>query len=194
MGNFGMKLTEVDFCGLDFGKSTDSVVGATLSIAEGGSLLKCNKMDLRPDPNLGELDLQGCPVMPYGICVLASTAMMVASISDLNLSRCGMDAESLATLFGSLSQKKTVKTLDVSHNPLKKAGMLELAKFLHVDTTLQVLVAQGIETVATKCDEMLQFAKAIEINITLAKLDFRRNHLHGAIATQLKRTMEEKRK
>merc|ERR1719206_7981 len=72
--------------------------------------------------------------------------------------------------------------------------MLERAKFLHVDTTLQVLVAQGIETVATKCDEMLQFAKAIEINITLAKLDFRRNHLHGAIATQLKRTMEEKRK
>jgi hypothetical protein len=105
-----------------------------------------------------------------------------------------MDAESLATLISAMSQKKTVKMLDVSHNPLKKAGVLELAKFLHVDTKLQVLIAQRIETAAIKSDEMLQFAKAIEINVTLAKLDFRGNQLHGAIATQLKRTMEEKRK
>jgi hypothetical protein len=77
--NFGTKLTEVDFCGLDFGKSTDSVVGATLSLAEGGTLLKCNKIGLRPDHDLAELNIQGCPVMPHGICVLASTTMAMAS-------------------------------------------------------------------------------------------------------------------
>eukprot|EP00435_Cladocopium_sp_Y103_P002886 s5065_g1.t1 len=104
-------------------------------------------------------------------------------------------------------QIQTVITLDISSQPLKKAGMEHLASFLRSDKKLQTLTAQNISTPSYYTAdprrkqwgwqqnglEMLDFAKAMEVNSTLATLDLRGNALHGGIVGRLRRTMEEKR-
>eukprot|EP00427_Karlodinium_veneficum_P005284 CAMPEP_0169160924 /NCGR_PEP_ID=MMETSP1015-20121227/56748_1 /TAXON_ID=342587 /ORGANISM="Karlodinium micrum, Strain CCMP2283" /LENGTH=928 /DNA_ID=CAMNT_0009232701 /DNA_START=263 /DNA_END=3049 /DNA_ORIENTATION=- len=193
MLSVGVALTEVDFCNLEFQSGLPEIVNAVKLLAQ-GKLCKYNRINLQLGNDVREYDIQDCPVMPHGISIMASTTILQGSIVKLNVSNCGMDAASLGIMLNYMLQRRTVTSLDVSGQPLRGPGMQELAKFLMVDNRLQTLKACNIFAPSSKTDDMLAFAKAIETNLTLAKLDLRDNKLHEAILDQLTRTMEEKRK
>jgi len=104
-----------------------------------------------------------------------------------------MDPTSLGSILGGLLRKQTVTHLDVSKNPLGKNAIQHLADFLRADKRLQVLTAKDISLPRRGDDELIEFSKALETNITLARLDLRGNGLHSSITERLRRTMEEKR-
>jgi len=192
MLQFGGSLTHIDFSNMVFGAATDTVVSAILPLVS-GKLCEYNRIDLRPGKNLEVLSVQQRPVMPHGICVMASTTIPNGNITQLNLSDCGMDGASLGVLLASLLRRQTVLSLDVSNQALGKCGVQELADFLRQDKKLQVLHARRISMPRTNMGEMLEFSRAIDTNITLVELDLRKNSLHDALIKRLVRTMEEKR-
>jgi Leucine-rich repeat (LRR) protein len=189
----GTSLVELDLSKQDFGDATSRIVNAVLPLVD-GYLRKYNKVSLTPASDLNALSLQGQPVMPHGISVIAASALLRASVMELNLSACRMDAESLGRLLTSVLKNGLIRSLDVSDQPLGKDGLINLADFLCVDTKLQVLCARNISIDQVTNINMSKFVKAIETNITLATLDLRQNYVPDLIADQLRRTMEEKRR
>merc|ERR1712196_449571 len=113
--------------------------------------------------------------MSHGVRILASISIPRGHISQLNLSRCGMDATALSVLLNSMLQKQIVTLLDVSDQAMS-GGMPDLANFLRVDKKLQVLRARGINLNAGE-REFLELTKAIDMNVTLAELDLRGNYI-----------------
>jgi hypothetical protein len=188
-------LAEVDFSNHDFGGATKLVTSSVHALADRGCLKKYNSVDLWPSSEMTTLSLQGHPVMPHGISVMASFTIPNggAGLAELNVSNCCMDAESLGTLLSAILKKRTLTSLDVSDQSLGRAGVKELAVFLRVDKKLQVLRARRINPPSTGDGEMFEFARALETNVTLATLDLRGNILAANIRERLKRTMEEKR-
>jgi hypothetical protein len=186
-------LTEVDFSNQDFGSATTVVISSLQALEGRVHLKRYNKVELQPSPEMTILCLQGHPVMPHGISMLASTTIPNGNIVELNLSGCCMDADSLGMLLSAVMKRKMLTSLDVSDQPLGRAGVKELADFLRVDKKLQVLCARRISSPPTGDGEMLEFTRALETNVTLATLDLRGNMLAGNIRERLKRTMEEKR-
>ncbi|CAE7497046.1 unnamed protein product, partial [Symbiodinium microadriaticum] len=136
------------------------------------------------------------PVMPHGICVFASTYLarsFARALRTLDLRCCGLDGRSLGALLSALLHLKTVTSLDISGQPLRKAGFEELGSFLRADRKLEILRACDVAAPQTASADMMDFTKAMEINSSLVVLDLRSNRLHPGIAGRLCRTMEEKR-
>lgn len=184
-------LRNVNFINNDFGAENEHLVDSALRLAQRG-LEVYNDLPLHGATE--GFDVQFRPVMPHGLCVFASTFLpRQRHLKHLNLQNCGLDARSLGAILLAVLQIQTVMTLDISSQPLKKAGMEHLASFLRSDKKLQMLTAQNISTPSYYTAEMLDFAKAMEVNSTLATLDLRGNALHGGIVGRLRRTMEEKR-
>ncbi|CAJ1336866.1 unnamed protein product [Effrenium voratum] len=183
-------LKSLDFSNNDFGSETEHVVDAVLALERGG-LVQYNRLNLSA-PH-AEFHCQDQPVMPHGICVLAATCLTRTPLSSLTLQSCGLDARALQAVLSSLLQLQSVVMLDISRQPLKKAGVEQLSHFLRQDKKLKTLRAQEIQMPSSYVAEMLDFAKAMEVNSTLATLDLRGNPLHQAICARLRRTMEEKR-
>lgn len=184
-------LRNLNFINNDFGAENEHVVDSVLRLAQRG-LEVYNDLPLHGAAE--GFDVQLRAVMPHGLCVFASTFLpRQRYLKHLNLQSCGLDARSLGAILLAVLQIQTVITLDISSQPLKKAGMEHLASFLRSDKKLQMLTAQNISTPSYYTAEMLDFAKAMEVNSTLATLDLRGNALHGGIVGRLRRTMEEKR-
>lgn len=160
-------------------------------------LQRYNGIPLHLPQDVQVLSLEQKPVMPHGISVLTTVTLASSNISQLDVSRCNMDASSLGTLLKAMQSKQTVTLLDISDQPLGRQGVQELADFLRVDKKLQELRARRIAMPVCRGGggaEMLSFATALESNVTLATLDIRENSVDQSIAERLRRTMEEKRK
>merc|ERR1712216_662691 len=159
---------------------------------------RCNGMDLCPSSRATKrevgLDVAGQkPVMPLGICVFASIAIPNGNFVILNLSGCGMDAESLRVMLDAMLRRQTVVSLDVSKQPLRSAGVQALASFLRLDTKLRFLRARSIGIPTTAADSLQEFSTALETNVTLVLLDLCEAQFNRSFVHSLKRTMEERR-
>ncbi|CAK9071901.1 unnamed protein product [Durusdinium trenchii] len=184
-------LTSVDFRQNDFGLEVEHLVDAVLSLEKRG-LRFYNGIPLQGTAEV--FSMEGRQVMPHGTCVFASSFLpRQTGLRHLDLQRCGLDARALSAVLMTVLQIQSVTFLDISGQPLKKAGMEHLASFLRQDKKLQTLRAQNIQTPSYYTAEMLDFTKAMEVNSTLATLDLRGNSLHSGIVSRLQRTMEEKR-
>ncbi|CAE7413391.1 Rai14 [Symbiodinium sp. CCMP2592] len=115
---------------------------------------------------------------------------MEAHVLELSVDPCGNIRRALLS---ALLQLKTVTSLDISGQPLRKAGFVELSSFLRADRKLEILRACDVAAPHTACADMVDFTKAMEINSSLVVLDLRSNRLQPGIAGRLRRTMEEKR-
>jgi len=190
-------LTDLDLSNQDFGKATQNIVDAALALTmgKGGPLQRCNGIDVRPGTE-GVLRVsKQRPIMPLGVSVLAATALPHGSLTTLDLDGCGMSSESLEHLLSAMLRRQTVTSLNVSRSELRGPGMQALADFLRVDKRLRTLQAQNISGLRqASFSETLEFARALETNLTLVNLDLRQNLLHTAIVERLRRTMEERRR
>jgi len=191
---------EIDFRNLDFGAATKSIANAVLSLVNTGQLQMYNGIELHGSPADGAFSIERQHVMPHGVYIMASTLLLTYNIKSLNLSSCfgpsgpGMNEWSLGALLGSIVERPSVTSLDISHNHFGKMGVQELADFLCADRTLRALYARSIGFPPGLTAEVQSFSKAIETNITLETLDISGNSVHNRIVEQLKRTLEEKRK
>lgn len=188
-------LVEIDLSNWEFASQTKTVVSVVQLLASRGILQRYNKIPLQLPHDSQLLCLDEKPVMPHGICVLASVTLANSHITQLDVSHCSMDAGSLGILLASIRERQTVTSLDISYQPLGRLGVQELANHLRVDKKLHELTARNIAMPHSRMGgEMLAFATALESNVTLATLDIRENAVDESIAERLRRTMEEKRK
>jgi len=186
-------LTEFDLRNNDFGQQAEDLVDAVLALATRGGLSRYNGLPTTA-ARCEKFSVERQPVMSHGICVFAATFLArVSGLQSLDLQNAGLEARGLSAVFSSLLQLQSVTSLDISDQPLRKAGMQQLCSFLRADKKLQSLRAYHVSMPSHHSAEMVDFAKAMETNSTLVTLDVRGNTLHPEVAERLRRTMEEKR-
>jgi len=183
-------LTNVDFSNNDFDEETEMIVDAVMPLTE-AKLRFCNGVDLHSSRMVENLNLENMPIMPHGICILATASLKMGCVVSLNLSHCGLDATSMSLVLTTLLKKRTMRSLDVSGNVLRKEGLNHLAEFLRADRRLEALCAQNVSD--GRPSSWLELSHSLEANVTLVTLDLRGNALGTGVAERLRRTMEERR-
>lgn len=162
-------------------KTIKKEVGGNTTDGSAAYLNSCAQLEVQPIHSLltqlagEEMDLQHYGLVGNDVIAFAAGLRKNQCIRKLNVCDTRLEADGFAALSNALIFNTHIQTVDLSENPLDKAGLKAVADFLSLNNSVQKLVLRGVGLTDEGWDVLVR--NGFERNKAVVRLDVANNLL-----------------